>query len=64
MTKKRSAHTLVEMIVIVVILGAMAFVAVPRLQYASVYRNKAKTATKFKVNRSTFMSKLKKYEIN
>jgi len=43
MKKRYTAHTLVELIMIVVILGALAFIAVPRLQFATVYRKQADT---------------------
>jgi len=43
MKKRCKAHTLVELIMIVVILGALAFIAVPRLQFATVYRKQADT---------------------
>jgi len=43
MRKRCKAHTLVELIMIVVILGALAFIAVPRLQFATVYRKQADT---------------------
>jgi Tfp pilus assembly protein FimT len=46
MTKKRNAHTLVELIVIVVILGALAFIAIPRLQFAALYRKQADTVAR------------------
>jgi Tfp pilus assembly protein FimT len=46
MAKKCNAHTLVEVIVIVLILGALAFIAVPRLQYSTLYRKKADTVAK------------------
>ncbi len=46
MTKKCKAHTLVELIVILVILGALAFIAIPRLQFATVYRKQADTVAK------------------
>ncbi len=43
MTKKRNAHTLVELIIVVAILGAMAFIAIPRLRFAALYRKQADT---------------------
>jgi Tfp pilus assembly protein FimT len=46
MTKKRKAHTLVELIVIVAILGALAFIAIPRLQFATLYRKQADTVAR------------------
>ena len=41
MTKKKNAHTLIELIVIVAILGALAFIVVPRLQLGTIYRKQA-----------------------
>jgi Tfp pilus assembly protein FimT len=46
MTKKKKAHTLVELIVIVVILGALAFIAIPRLRFAALYRKQADTVAR------------------
>jgi Tfp pilus assembly protein FimT len=46
MANNRSAHTLVELIVIVVILAALAFIAVPKLQFAALYRKKADTVAR------------------
>jgi len=46
MAKKRNGHTLVEVIVVVVILGALAFVAIPRLRYSVLYRKQADTAAR------------------
>ena len=46
MTKKSKAHTLVELIVIIVILGALAFIAIPRLQFATIYRKQADTVAR------------------
>jgi type II secretory pathway pseudopilin PulG len=46
MTKKTNAHTLVELIIIVAILAALAFIAVPRLRFAALYRKKADTAAR------------------
>lgn len=46
MAKKGDAHTLVEVIVIVVILGALAFIAVPRFRHSTIYRKKADTTAK------------------
>ncbi|MGA1979394.1 MAG: hypothetical protein ABSG99_02355 [Sedimentisphaerales bacterium] len=46
MAKKRKAHTLVELIVIVMILAALAFIAVPRLQFATLYRKQADTVAR------------------
>jgi len=46
MKNKCNAHTLVELIVIVVILGVLACIAVPRLQFATVYRKQADTVAR------------------
>jgi Tfp pilus assembly protein FimT len=46
MTKKRNAHTLVELIIIVVILAAMVFIAVPRLRFAALYRKQTDTVAR------------------
>jgi Tfp pilus assembly protein FimT len=46
MTKKRNAHTLVELIIIVVILAAMVFMAVPRLRFAALYRKQTDTVAR------------------
>lgn len=46
MKNRFKAHTLVELIIIVVILGAVAFIAVPRLQFGAVYRKQADTVAK------------------
>jgi type II secretory pathway pseudopilin PulG len=46
MTKKRNAHTVVELIIIIVILAAMVFIAVPRLRFAALYRKQADTVAR------------------
>jgi len=46
MTKKRNAHTLVELIIIVAILGALAFIAIPRLRLAVLYGQQADTVAR------------------
>jgi len=46
MAARRTAFSLIEAIVIVVILGAMAFIAVPRLNFAVLYRKQAHTVAK------------------
>jgi Tfp pilus assembly protein FimT len=46
MTGKRTAYSLVEMIVVVMILGAMAFIAIPRLNFTGLYRNQASAIAK------------------
>ncbi len=43
MAGKRKAHTLIELIVVVLILAALAFVAVPRFQYGALHRQRADT---------------------
>lgn len=46
MAKKRNGHTLIEVIVIVVILGALAFVAIPTLRYSVLYRKQVDAAAR------------------
>jgi type II secretory pathway pseudopilin PulG len=46
MTKKRNAHTLVELIIIVVMLAAVAFIAIPRLRFTALYRKQADTVAR------------------
>ena len=46
MVKKIEAYSLVELLVIVVIVGALAFMAVPRLRYATLHRKQADTVAK------------------
>jgi len=41
MARKRQAHTLIELIIIVLIVAALAVVAVPRLQFTALYRKQA-----------------------
>lgn len=41
--KSRKAYSLIELIIVVAIIAAIALVAVPRLQYAAVHRQKAQT---------------------
>ena len=43
MARKKNAYSLVELIVIVAIMGAVAFIAVPRLQFATLRRKQADT---------------------
>jgi Tfp pilus assembly protein FimT len=46
MARKSKAHTLVELIVIVMIVGVLAFVAIPRLPFAALYRKQASTVAR------------------
>ncbi len=46
MTKGRGAFSLVELIIVVLILGALAFMAVPRLQFAALFKKQAHTVAK------------------
>lgn len=46
MARKSKAHTLVELIAIVVIVGVLAFVAIPRLPFATLYRKQAGTVAR------------------
>jgi Tfp pilus assembly protein FimT len=46
MAARRTAFTLIEAIVIVMVLGAMAFIAVPRLNFAALYRKQADTVAR------------------
>jgi type II secretory pathway pseudopilin PulG len=46
MTKKSNAHTLVELIIIVVMLAVVAFIAIPRLQFSTLYRKQADTVAR------------------
>ncbi|MGA2679939.1 MAG: prepilin-type N-terminal cleavage/methylation domain-containing protein [Sedimentisphaerales bacterium] len=46
MAVKRTAFTLVEMIVVVAILGAFVFIAIPRLNFAALYHKQADTVAK------------------
>ena len=46
MAARRTAFSLIEAIVVVVILGALAFIAVPRLNFAALYRKQAHTVAK------------------
>src|SRR4030042_5317847 len=43
MAKKTNAHTLIELIVIIAMLGALAFIAIPRLRFSAIYRKQADT---------------------
>lgn len=46
MAKKGNAHTLIELIVIVVILGVLTAIAIPRLGYSVLYRKQADTVAR------------------
>ncbi|MDD5328004.1 MAG: hypothetical protein PHY02_09380 [Phycisphaerae bacterium] len=46
MTKKSNAHTLIELIVILIILAALAVVAVPKLQFSTLYNKQADIVTR------------------
>ena len=46
MAARRTGFTLIEAIVIVMVLGALAFIAVPRLNFAALYRKQAHTVAK------------------
>jgi len=46
MTGKRTAYSLAEMIVVVMILGALAFIAIPRLNFAALHHKQAHTVAK------------------
>lgn len=41
MVKKTNAHTLIEAMIIVLILGTLAFIAIPRLSFSTLYRKQA-----------------------
>jgi Tfp pilus assembly protein FimT len=46
MTGKRTAYSLAEMIVVVLILGALAFIAIPRLNFAALHHKQANAIAK------------------
>jgi Tfp pilus assembly protein FimT len=46
MTGKRTAYSLAEMIVVVMILGAMAVIAIPRLNFAALHHKRANAIAK------------------
>ena len=46
MAGKRTGYSLAEIIMIVMILGAMTFIAVPRLNFAVLYRNQSHMVAK------------------
>ena len=45
MVMRRNAHTLAELVVVVMILGIMAGIAIPRLQFQAVQKKKLEAAT-------------------
>ncbi len=46
MAAKRAAYSLAEMIVVVLILGALAFIAIPRLNFTALHHKQANTIAK------------------
>jgi len=46
MTGQRTAYSLAELIIVVLIVGVLAFVAVPRLNFAALYHKQAHTVAK------------------
>ena len=46
MAKKRKAYSVIELIIIVLIVAALAFTVVPRLQFAALYRRQADTVAR------------------
>ena len=46
MTGKRTAYSLAEMIIVVMILGALAFIAIPRLNFTGLHRKQANAIAK------------------
>jgi Tfp pilus assembly protein FimT len=62
MAVKRTAYSLAEMIVVVMILGALAFIAIPKLNFAALYHKQAnaiakKIATDLRRTRTLAISK-------
>jgi Tfp pilus assembly protein FimT len=41
MAKRTNAHTLIEVMIIVLILGTLAFIAIPRMNFSTLYRKQA-----------------------
>ena len=41
MTKRANAHTLIEVMIIVLILGTLVFIAIPRMNFSILYRKQA-----------------------
>jgi Tfp pilus assembly protein FimT len=46
MTGQRKAYSIIELMVVVLILGALTFIAVPRLNFGVLYRKQAHTVAK------------------
>lgn len=46
MAAKRTAYSLAEMIIVVLILGAFAFIAIPRLNFTALHHEQASTIAK------------------
>ncbi len=46
MSRQKSAYSIIELIVVVLIVGALTLIAVPRLNMAALYRKKAHTVAK------------------
>ncbi|MBN2019689.1 MAG: hypothetical protein JW749_05635 [Sedimentisphaerales bacterium] len=46
MTAKRAGYSLAEIIIVVLILGALAFIAAPRLNFGALYRKQAHIVAK------------------
>ena len=46
MAKKRKAYSLIEAIIVVAIIGALALIAVPRLNFAGLYKKQANQIAK------------------
>jgi Tfp pilus assembly protein FimT len=62
MTGKRTAYSLAEMIVVVMIIGALAFIAIPRLNFTALHHKQAnaiakKIATDLRRTRTLAISK-------
>ena len=46
MIKKANAHTLIEVMIIVLILGTLAFIAIPRMNFSILYRKQVDTTAR------------------
>jgi prepilin-type N-terminal cleavage/methylation domain-containing protein len=46
MAGKKPGYSLAEVIIVVLIIGAIAFITVPRLNFAAIYRKQAHTVAK------------------